>query len=245
VSKHGSGDVAFLLVDGYSILGTQTEFTAKKEAITEETTVLGDTAVGHTAVGLSKGEFSQKGYFDDTALSSNAALVSKQGTSRVMCYGLEGNVAGAAFTGWRGAMQADFERVISRGGLHKANASYVVSGAIDEGVILHLLTTESGAGNTRTGYIDSSASSANGAEGYLQVRDLSLGGYTNVVVLIEHSTDHSSWVTLITFTAVTAAPAAEAKAVAGTVNRYLATSWSFTGAGSGPTVGFMAGLARL
>ena len=76
---------------------------------------------------------------------------------------------------------------------------------------------------------------------------LTLGGYTNFAPLVKHSTDNVTFTTLGTFSVVTAAPNAQRLVVAaGTaVNRYLAMSWSYGGAGSGQSVKFFVGFARL
>jgi hypothetical protein len=87
--------------------------------------------------------------------------------------------------------------------------------------------------------LDGGASSAFGAQAYLQVT--AFAG-TSVTVTVEHSADNSTWSTLLAFTAVTAAPAGQRVAVANTatVDRYLrvSTSGTFTSAT------FAAALAR-
>jgi len=66
--------------------------------------------------------------------------------------------------------------------------------------------------------------------------------FTGVVGTIEHSTDASSWSTIITFTNVTTAPVAQRGTVTGTVHRYTRYVRDVTGSGSyTPFVG----LARL
>jgi hypothetical protein len=95
-----------------------------------------------------------------------------------------------------------------------------------------------------TGGTFTRASSPNGGAGYLQVGALTLGGYTNLVVKIRHSTNNSSFTDLITFTAVTSAYTGQRVAVAGAVNRYLATSHACTGSGSGMSADVMVGFCR-
>jgi hypothetical protein len=73
-----------------------------------------------------------------------------------------------------------------------------------------------------------------------------LGGWTDLTVKVQHSADDSTYADLVTFTAITVAPAKERKTVAAgtTVNRYLAASWAFTGAGAAHTATFVVGFAR-
>lgn len=84
----------------------------------------------------------------------------------------------------------------------------------------------------------------NGGVGYVQVPDLTLGGYDSATVNVRHSADNAVWATLLTFTAITTAPSAERKTVTGTVNRYLATSGAYVGAGSDPAITPAVGFAR-
>jgi hypothetical protein len=69
---------------------------------------------------------------------------------------------------------------------------------------------------------------------HLHVTALSLGGYTDVTVLLETSHDASTWATLATFANVSAIGSSESKALT-SLRRYTAISWTFNGAGSGPT----------
>lgn len=75
--------------------------------------------------------------------------------------------------------------------------------------------------------LDGGASSAFGAQAYLQVTGFA---GTSVTVTVEHSADNSTWSTLLAFTAVTAAPNGQRVAVANTttVDRYLRVSTSGT-----------------
>lgn len=247
MTKYGSDQVPFLLIDGYNVLGVTTEIEPNAEAETEETTALGDAYYTEGATGLKRAAFEQKGFYDDAAGSANEALVSSVGVSRVLCFGVKGNVAGAQFTGYRGMLEVSYVRSPARGVFHKASAKYKGNGFRDEGRMLHPYGVESAAsGNTQaTSVDDNGASSANGGCGYAQVVTLTLGGYTDLTLKVRHSADNVTFADLITFAAVTASPAAEAKTVSGAVNRYLASSWAFTGAGAGQSSYFFVGFARL
>lgn len=87
-------------------------------------------------------------------------------------------------------------------------------------------------------------STRSGGQAHQQVFALTLGGYTNFLGKIRHSVDNSTWADLATFAVVTAAPAAEAVAVTGSVNRYLSYSGAYNGAGTGQTVTAFAGFSR-
>ena len=243
MSTFGSDDVAFWLIDGYSVLGVTTQGAIVKEAVAEESHGFGDAWGEHAYVGLRRVSLSQNGFYDDAANSVNAALVSLMGTARVLCVGLEGNTLGKAFTGFAGAMQMAYERVMSRAELHKANATYQGSGAVEEGKILHIHQAETGA-TLNSASDNNGGSSANGASGYLQVSALTLGGYTSAALKIQDSPNDSTWLDLITFAAVTAAPAAERLTVAGTVDQYTRATLAYNGAGADQTITYMVGVAR-
>lgn len=245
MAKRSSADVGFLLLGGYDVLSPTTQLSDQVEALTEDLMGLGGSWEAPAATGNKRAEISQEGFFDDATDSINDALVGV-GADRVLCYGLEGNTIGQQFVGFAGAVQSTYGRVISSGAMHKASANYKANGPVLTGVILHDHSAETAAsGNTEGGdSVDSAASSANGGRGFLQVSALTLGGYDDVTVKVRDSADDITYADLVTFTDVAAAPAAESVTVTGTVNRYLAHSWVFNGAGSGQSITYMAGFAR-
>lgn len=245
--RFNSSNIAFLLIDGYSVLGVTTDLTEDYTAKTEETTPLGSADETHAFTGLLSSKMSQSGFFDDAAGSSNDALVAGNGSSRVVCYGVEGNIIGKNFVGFAGALQTNYKRLQKVGALHKASADYVGSGQKNEGKILHAHGAETTAtGNTQASSVDNAASSATGAVGYLEVSALTLGGYTNAIVTLQDSADNITFADISggAFTAKTAAPAAQRLVIAGTIRRYVACRWAYTGAGTGESVTFMAGIVR-
>ncbi len=322
MAKYGSASVAFFLVDGLNLLGYSTDLSDGKEALTEDVQALGDIWPKPIPTGTKKAEFAQAGYYDDETDGIHQALNEQQGVSRVLCFGYATNAIGKPFGGFAGAYAQKYARLTSRNGLHKANAAYEISGAADDGVILHELSEEAGdydgtgadshdtadetfipaiavtsssVGNPSVitcssphgittgekvviaGHAGSTPSlngeqvatvisattfsvpvnvtaggtsgavkrvaTANGASGYLQVTAITLSGRPSVTIKIRHSADDATYADLITFTAVTAR-GAERKTVAGTVNRHLATSVTWGGAGGSPKVTYLVGLAR-
>lgn len=245
MARYGSNEIAFVLLGGYSIAGALSDLEATTEALLEETTTLGDAWVEQSPVGLQRAQLTLRGFYDDAQAGINAALAEQSGARRVLCYGVEGNTIGKRFVGFAGAMQARYVRIATRGELHKARGEFAGAGVVEEGRIVHPLGAETAASGDTTGTpVDDGAASAAGGAAYLQVSGLVLGGYTSATVRIRHSADNITYADLVTFGAVTAAPAAERLVVAGTVQRYLAAAWTFNGTGSGPSITFMAGFHR-
>ena len=89
--------------------------------------------------------------------------------------------------------------------------------------------------------VDNAASSANGGVATLHVPTNTVNG--NTTIKVQHSANDSTWVDLISFTAVgSSAKTSEIKAVSGTVNRYLRVTAST--AGSSGSITFMVAAAR-
>jgi hypothetical protein len=106
-------------------------------------------------------------------------------------------------------------------------------------VIVQNLVAKTADWNTKTlgTVVDSGAGSSSGGAGYLEVTAMS--GFTGFVGKIRDSPDDVTYADLVTFSNVTAGPAAERVAVAGSVDRYLSFNGDVTGTGSiTPFVGF-------
>lgn len=242
MARISSADCAFFLAGGYSLLGDITMLEDEREAIIEDTTVLGLAWEAQSYVGIKRWKLTQEGFYNDVALGHNVAFVTP-GASKVVSFAPEGNTLGAKMPS-SPTVQGTYKRQIGGKALTKASVTFESEGNHDECKIVAPLAARGAASNTQATSLDNTASSANGGAGYLQMTTLSLDGYTNIVVKISHSSDNATFVPLVTFTAVTAAPAAERKTVAGTVNRYLAAEWAYTGSGTSPTATWVAGFAR-
>lgn len=243
MSVWGADDVGFLLVDGRDVLGDTVDIEDDQAAPVEETTPLGQDEEEYKPIGVKSYTLTQNGFFNDAANKSNALLV-EPGVSRVLCFAPRGNTLGAKFAG-SPLVQVNYKRLISRGALHKANVSYQSAGQHDEGIILHTHKAETAASGSTEGADsqDNTDPTTNGV-GYLQVSALTLGGYTSVTIKIRDSDDDVTYVDLIAFTNITAAPTAERSAVSGTINRHLAHSWLFNGAGTGMSITYFVGFSR-
>ena len=246
MAKYSSKDCV-LLIDGFNVMGVNTELTHAKEAATEESTAFGDTWQAHLAVGINRAEATQEGFYDDAAASINAALSGQQGVERIMSAGFAGNTIGRAVVGHKGNLQINYNRIASVNSLHRVNASYQSSGVVDEGLILHALTTRTAAGDTEATSVDGGAGAATAYGGAAYLHVTNVGDCDDVVVKVRDSADDAAFADLVTFTAVAPTRGAERKTVAAgvdSVRRYLAVSWTFTNAGAAPTATFLVGFAR-
>jgi hypothetical protein len=77
---------------------------------------------------------------------------------------------------------------------------------------------------------------AAGGHAYMSCPVLTLGGYTNLIVSVQDSTDHITFADDTAFTALTAA-GAEYKATSA-LSRYICVKWLWTGTGSNQTATF-------
>lgn len=113
-------------------------------------------------------------------------------------------------------------------------------------LILHPLAARTADGDTEASSVDGAASSANGGIGYWGYTALNLDGGTAFAPRVIDSADNATFGELIAFTAVTATTGGgQASAVTGTIERYVASDWDFTGTpGGSATCTFWIGFHR-
>lgn len=217
MARKNSADMAFFLVGGYSVLGTLTQVTDSIEATLEQTQVLGDTWKSEQYTGVRMGEITQEGFYDDDAGSVHDMLSTGPGVSRVLAFGDGGTATGAPVTVWEGAMQVNYERVLTVGALHKARASYQNNGTIERHKLIRTYKANTATGATTGTPLDGAASSTGGA-GVLEYN--ASQGEANVRML--HSSDNVTYATLFTFTKTASGFGAERLTTTGVIERYTA-----------------------
>lgn len=238
MAKVSSANFGALLVDGYNLLSAKVQgFSHEIEVELERTDGLGgDGWPEHTPTGMRTATLEQTGAFFDTAANGiHAAMNGAPATERLVSWAVAGNVIGAIFTAVKGAFTSSYGVLSTGAKLTKANVKYLVTGQVDEGVILQAHTVETVDGNNAS--VDHGAATSTGGVGYLSVSQFA--GLTGFLGFIEDSADNAAWATLIAFTNITGAPAAQRITVAGTVRRYLRFRRDVTGTGSvTPFAGF-------
>jgi len=126
--------------------------TMGSEVTTEETHPFGEGSEENTPIGIDKGTLvAGGGIYDETTDALHNAIGSVVGVSRIVCAAIFGNVAGLPFMGFAGPYSQKYDVMDARDALTKANVTYLVSGAVDEGVIVQQLTQYSADWDTKTG----------------------------------------------------------------------------------------------
>ena len=255
----------WMIASGYEIIGatagevlkdiTPTELTATLEEVTGPA----DTRPNFRPTGfVTASDISYVAWYTDAALASNWVRVMRTdvgtGTiasiaNRPALWGNDGEARGAACYGAI-FLTSKLAMATPNAGLTTAAITHKITGGIDHGK----LVCASGAqatgdtGDTKAAYYDNGAASTGGGAVYLEVTSLTLGGATDVIIKVEESVDFANWTDLVTFTAVTAAPAAQQVllpvATWATLKRYVAVSWNFTGGGAGSGLSISVGMAR-
>jgi hypothetical protein len=239
----GQGDVGFILYAGYDIMPLITTLDESKEGIVEQKDGLGASSDEWASVGVSKWDFSVDGFYDSVILPAIEALDGDQ----VLFYSLVSNTIGGRCVGVN-APRSTITRGPARDALTKAQIAFKSDEGPDVGQISAAHGTVTAVGPVEGASDDwgaGNAPSTAGGIGYMQCNALDLDGGTNLVIIIKDSDDDITFVDLITFTAVTSAPDAERKTVAGNVERYTLTEHEFTGgAGGSRTATFATGFVR-
>lgn len=239
---HGKG--SRLMHDQYALSGYLQKAAVKLAVDCPETQAFGDLWKRHapTAKGLMSADVSFDGMFDSGASALDqawrAALAVDPPGFSLLDLAPEGFALGNLVQMVQGVL-TDYKLGSKEGALVSANGQFMSDDQFDLGVSLHDLTAEVAALNLTS--VDSAAATANGGVGHIHVTAFT---GTSATIKIQHSTDNSAWVDLITFTAVTAATKERIELAAGTaVNRYIrAIISAFTG--GSPSITFTATFAR-
>lgn len=231
----GHGKNAKVYVAGYDLTNYLNSIETPKTADTAETSTFGGNTKTYIP-GLVDATMQAEGFFDGSASAVDEVLNS--------IFGVNGSL-------WSWYPQGDAVGGFGYG-LKLIKNSYNIMATIDDAckisiggqsiegrdriVSLHALGEETASGNGTA--VDNGAATLNGAVAYIQAPAVT----GTVAVKIQHSTNNSVWVDLMSFTDVSADNTAERITVAGTVNRYVRVVWTLDEAES---LTFNIGLARL
>lgn len=230
-----------IYINEFDVSAYLNKYNANRDAPELDQTTFQDTARTFLP-DFQSGSTEMEGFFshDDTDLDTaedvfKAALGST--TARVVTIAPEG---GATF-GNRAILQTANEtrHMIDAPatGLVMTSASF--RGEVSHGVLLQAKAAVTATANGTS--VDNTTSSANGGVGHIHVFSRS-GTSPTLDAKVQHSTDNSVWVDLITFTQATAVTS-ERLTVTGTVNRYTREIHTIGGSAT-PTFTYLVAFAR-
>lgn len=215
---------ALLYVNGYDLTTYFNSMGVDASADLPDTTTFGAYAKNYIA-GIGDATFKADGFYDPTAGASadklEQALNVFQGALSYYPYGdTSGNLGvGMYEIGTKYETNSDITDA------NKVSAEFQSSKGFEPVVSVRALATTSAAGTSSV--VDNGAATSAGAVGYLQATSC-VGG--TLTVKLQHSSDNSTYLDLITFTAVTNSTAGTAERVypAGTttVHRYVRSTWT-------------------
>lgn len=254
--KHGPAEV-FVLYDGYDLTAEKVSgVTLSEESETAETTGLGVSFREHTPTGLAKCELELSGAIFDTCSAKShdqfsTGLMSSDGVNPqavadLAVIGPAGSSVGAPCEAFEGAHRVKYNVTGSLDDLLRANATYLMTGARDSGVVIHPLGEETTDNNTQSTSFDAVTCSTEGGVAHFQMTAFD-GGWDSITPVIQDSSDDATYGTLIAFAATsTTTPTGVALrgTVEGEVQRYIASAWTFAGAGTSGAASFMLMFAR-
>lgn len=222
---HGKNTV--VLFNSTNMSAYLKEASTAQSVETAETTAFGASSKAYI-VGLKDGTVSLTGMFDGDANASDAVFQQALGASA----GVLSVFPNGTTIGNRGLSATIHETSYNLsspvGDVVAASVEMQATGGIDNVVSLHALGAETATGNATSH--DNSASSANGGEGTVHVTANTRDGSTTIK--IQHSVDNTTWVDLVTFSAVTATTKTQEQVIVAsgtTVNRYLRATHTLAG----------------
>lgn len=151
--KFSGASFTLLLVSGYNLAASITDSVSMGwENLTEQTNPFGVATESHTPVGIQKGILvAGGGIFDEVTDVLHRSIGTVVGISRVVCAGIIGNIPGATFLGFEGAFSLKYSVQTEKDALTKADVTYLVSGAVDNGQIIQDQTAFTATWSTQTG----------------------------------------------------------------------------------------------
>jgi len=216
--RHGKSAAVFF--NGTNLTTYLNEASVSNSVETAETTTFGSDAKTYVT-GLKDGMISAAGMFDGSTGAVDEVIASALGgvNADVITYAPDGAVAGRRSYS-AAVRETSYEVTSPVGDVVAVSLEVQADGGINPG---YLLSVETGVTASAVGTsIDNTTSSTDGF-GYVHVYSNSRDGSSTFKV--QHSSDNSTFVDLITFASVSASTTSgERVAVSGTVNRYVRAS---------------------
>lgn len=229
---HGKG--AVVLMDKYDLSAYHNDVGWTQEVDAAETTAFGATDKAYI-VGLGDGKVSASGLLDTTATIGGdvayAALMKKAVNPVLLTSPVALALGGVALMAQSVATSYEINGKVD--GVVETKAEFQVDDGVDHGIVLAAAKSVATATTTNETSQDGAASTANGGVG--QVHVTANAHDAGTVIKVQHSTDNSAWVDLVTFTTVatTVTTAERIEVAAGTtIRRYLRATSTTSGTGA-------------
>lgn len=227
------GNVARIYAGGYDLSGSTSSVDADSAVEAADVTTFGATAKGFIP-GQQTGKIKQKTFYDDTPGAIEPMVAAFRGTpGAVATFWPGGDAAGQPGYGSAIAEMLDTATIASPvGGATTLEADWSVSGGLEDVVSLLPQTAETGTGAAAFGASsDFGAATTAGAAAYFHLT--AVDAATTVSGLkVQHSSDNTTFVDLLTSGLAGTATGADRQATAATatVNRYTRAAWTITSA---------------
>jgi len=227
--KHGRN--TDVLLGSYDISAYLNEATPSMSIDTAETSAFGSSSKTYI-VGQNDGTVSLSGMFDGDANAVNAVFESiiDNDLTPAFTIAYDGGVAVGSGCSIGTAKQTSYEVTAPVGDVVSVSGEFQVTGGIRQGVLLNDGTALSATTNGTS--VDGVAATTIGATANLHV--IANTRSTVSTIKVQHSTDNSTWVDLITFTNIPATTITNESLTAGvlSIRRYLRMQVTLT-AGTG------------
>jgi len=227
--RHGRNTKVYL--GSYDISAYLNEATPSMSLDTAETSAFGSSAKTYI-VGQNDATVSIKGMFDGDATAVNAVFedIISNDLTPAFTIAYDGGIGVGNDCSIGTAKQTSYDISTPVGDVVSVTGEFQVTGGIRQAVLLNDGTALSATTNGTA--VDNSAATTIGAVANLHV--IANSRSTATTIKVQHSTDNSTWVDLITFTSVSASTITNENIAAGvlTIRRYLRVQTTLT-AGTG------------
>ena len=229
--RHGKSTA--VLLNGEDVSTYFNDATTNRSIETVETTAFGQNSKTYIA-SLRDGTLSLAGMFDGTtgAIDDILAGIAGADGDAIATVSVDGGAVGSVCH-MVATQETTYEVSSVVSDLVKVSAEFQADGGLDSGRLLASSAVIASATTTNGTAVDNAAASSNGGVGHVHATANTRNATT--AVKIQHSTDNSTWVDLVTFTAIAISTksAQRIEVAAGTtVNRYLRSVIVTTGTGS-------------
>ena len=233
---HGKDSVIFLNQNNVSSYLNNVDF--NRTADIAETTAFGNDNKNYIA-GDKDGTVSLTGMFDATADSILQPLLGSS-TDTSVCIGADGITDGKSIFFGIGPI-TNYGQSSPVGDVVATSFDLQANAGLFNGLVLDNATITATGNSTAT---DNSSSTANGGAGIAIVTSVSGTSTPTATIKIQHSSDDSTYVDLVTFTNFTAVGSQVSEVASGTtINRYLRVNYTITG--TNPSFACIVGFGRV